>query len=316
MRWEDGRRSDNIEDDRAAGNIGNGGIGGGGFAGGGFGGGGFGGGGIRIGGGLGLIAVVFIALLFGVDPSALLQDLSGGDTASYQNAPDETIQRNDQAKLDANGEDTDEMKDFVSTVLASTEDTWSEIFQQAGRQYRDPKLVLFSGSIRSACGFAQSASGPFYCPADSKVYIDLSFYDDLRERFHAPGDFAQAYVIAHEVGHHVQHLLGLTDKADRLRARMDQTQANALSVQIELQADCLAGIWANRADRERHIIEAGDIDEALQAAAAIGDDRLQKQMQGYVVPDSFTHGTSAQRVHWFKAGFASGNIADCDTSHI
>ena len=316
MRWRNERRSDNIEDDRAAGNIGNGGIGGGGFGGGGFGGGGFGGGGIRIGGGLGLIAVVFIALLFGVDPSALLQDLSGGDTASYQNAPDETIQRNDQAKLDANGEDTDEMKDFVSTVLASTEDTWSEIFQQAGRQYRDPKLVLFSGSIRSACGFAQSASGPFYCPADSKVYIDLSFYDDLRERFHAPGDFAQAYVIAHEVGHHVQHLLGLTDKADRLRARMDQTQANALSVQIELQADCLAGIWANRADRERHIIEAGDIDEALQAAAAIGDDRLQKQMQGYVVPDSFTHGTSAQRVHWFKAGFASGNIADCDTSHI
>lgn len=288
MRWRTERRSDNVEDDRAAGGMGNGGFGGGGFRGGGF-----GGGGIRIGGGLGLIAVVFIALLFGVDPSALLQDLSGGDSASYQSAPDQTTQRNDQASLSGNEEDVDEMKDFVSTVLASTEDTWSDIFQQAGRQYRDPKLVLFSGGIRSACGFAQSASGPFYCPADSKVYIDLSFYDDLRQRFHAPGDFAQAYVIAHEVGHHVQHLLGLTDKADRLRSQMNETQANALSVQIELQADCLAGIWANRADRERHIIEAGDIDEALQAAAAIGDDRLQKQMQGYVVPDSFTHGSSA-----------------------
>jgi hypothetical protein len=311
MLWRGGRRSDNVEDERGAG----GGIGGSGMGGGGFRGGGFGGGGLRIGGGLGLVAVVVIALLFGVDPSALLQDLSngGGDT-SYQSAPGTSPQRSDQAQLDSNGGNTDEMKDFVSSVLASTEDTWSEIFQQNGRQYRDPKLVLFSGSVRSACGFAESASGPFYCPADSKVYIDLSFYDELRQRFHAPGDFAQAYVIAHEIGHHVQHLLGLTDKADRLRSQMSDTQANALSVQIELQADCLAGIWANHADRKRHIIEAGDIDEALQAAAAIGDDRLQKQTQGYVVPDSFTHGTSAQRVHWFKAGFQSGDLNDCDTS--
>jgi predicted metalloprotease len=310
MLWRGGRRSDNVEDERGAGGGIGGGIGGGGFRGGGF-----GGGGLRIGGGLGLVAVVVIALLFGVDPSALLQDLSngGGDT-SNQSAPDTSPQRSDQAQLDGNGGNTDEMKDFVSSVLASTEDTWSEIFQQNGRQYRDPKLVLFSGSVRSACGFAESASGPFYCPADSKVYIDLSFYDELRQRFHAPGDFAQAYVIAHEIGHHVQHLLGLTDKADRLRSQMNDTQANVLSVQIELQADCLAGIWANHADRERHIIEAGDIDEALQAAAAIGDDRLQKQSQGYVVPDSFTHGTSAQRVHWFKAGFQSGDLTDCDTS--
>jgi predicted metalloprotease len=306
MLWRGGRQSDNVEDQRGA----RGGFGGG--TGGGFRGGGFGGGGMRIGGGLGLIAVVVIALLFGVDPSALLQDLSNGGDATYQDTPDSSPQPGDQAQLGSSS--TDEMKDFVSTVLGSTEDTWGEIFQQNGRQYRDPKLVLFSGSIRSACGFAEAAAGPFYCPTDSKVYIDLSFYDELRQRFHAPGDFAQAYVIAHEVGHHVQHLLGLTDKADRLRSGMSDSQANALSVQIELQADCFAGIWANRADKERHIIEAGDIDEALQAAAAIGDDRLQKQMQGYIVPDSFTHGTSAQRVHWFKAGFQSGDLADCDTS--
>lgn len=310
MLWRGGRRSDNVEDERGAG----GGIGGGGLGGGGFRGGGFGGGGMRIGGGLGLVAVVVIALLFGVDPSALLQGLSNGGDTSYQDAPGTSPQRSDQAQLDGQDGGTDEMKDFVSSVLASTEDTWSEIFQQNGRQYQDPKLVLFSGSVRSACGFAESASGPFYCPADSKVYIDLSFYDELRQRFHAPGDFAQAYVIAHEIGHHVQHLLGLTDKADRLRSQMNDTQANALSVQVELQADCLAGIWANHADRERHIIEAGDIDEALQAAAAIGDDRLQKQTQGYVVPDSFTHGTSAQRVQWFKTGFQSGDLTTCDTS--
>jgi len=308
MLWRGGRRSDNVEDERGAGG------GGGGLGGGGFRGGGFGGGGMRIGGGLGLVAVVVIALLFGVDPSALLQGLSNGGDTSYQDAPGTSPQRSDQAQLDGQDGGTDEMKDFVSSVLASTEDTWSEIFQQNGQQYQDPKLVLFSGSVRSACGFAESASGPFYCPADSKVYIDLSFYDELRQRFHAPGDFAQAYVIAHEIGHHVQHLLGLTDKADRLRSKMSDTQANALSVQIELQADCLAGIWANHADRERHIIEAGDIDEALQAAAAIGDDRLQKQAQGYVVPDSFTHGTSAQRVHWFKTGFQSGDLTTCDTS--
>jgi hypothetical protein len=307
MLWRGGRRSDNVEDERGAG---------GGLGGGDLGGGGFGGGGIRIGGGLGLVAVIVIALLFGIDPSALLQDLGNGGDPTYQTAPDNAAQRNDQAQLDqgSTGNPPDEMKDFVSSVLASTEDNWTEIFQQIGRQYRDPKLVLFSNRVRSACGLAQSATGPFYCPADSKVYIDLAFYDELRQRFHAPGDFAQAYVIAHEIGHHVQHLLGLTDRADRLRSRMSETEGNALSVRIELQADCLAGIWANRANRTQHILEAGDIDEALMAASAIGDDRLQKQMQGYVVPDSFTHGTSAQRVHWFKAGFASGDLDACDTS--
>jgi hypothetical protein len=309
MLWRGGRRSDNVEDERGSG-------GGGGFGGGGFGGGGFGGGGIKIGGGLGLIAVIVIAWMLGIDPTALLQGLDNGDGSTYQSGTQNGVDNSDQAQLDGTGSstDNDEMKDFVSHVLASTEDTWSDVFQQMGRQYRDPKLVLFTGAVGSACGFAQSASGPFYCPADAKVYIDLSFYDELRQRFHAPGDFAQAYVIAHEVGHHVQNLLGLTDKADQLRGQLSESQANALSVRIELQADCFAGVWANRADKSQHILEAGDIDEALQAASAIGDDRLQKQAQGYIVPDSFTHGTSAQRVHWFKAGFQRGELNNCDTS--
>lgn len=310
MLWRGSRRSDNVEDQRGAG-----GFGGGGGLGGGFGGGGFGRGGIRI-GGLGLVAVIVICLLFGVDPSALLQGIGGGG-GSYQQPYDQP-QEEQQAQLGNSAGNTSagsgdpssaEMKDFVAAVLGSTEDAWRDIFQASGRQYRAPKLVLFTNVIRSGCGVAQSASGPFYCPADSKVYIDLSFYDELRRRFHAPGDFAEAYVIAHEVGHHVQNLLGLMQKDSG-----SQEGETGQSVRIELMADCFAGIWANRANRDQHIIEAGDIDEGLTAAAAIGDDRLQKQAQGYVVPDSFTHGTSAQRVHWFKAGFKSGDINACDTS--
>ena len=198
-------------------------------------------------------------------------------------------------------------------VLADTEDTWTTLFRQAGADYEQPKLVLFTGATRSACGHAQSAMGPFYCPADRKVYIDLQFYDDLRNRFGAPGDFAQAYVIAHEVGHHVQTLMGISDQVRRAQGRSDKASANQLQVRMELQADCLAGIWAHHADQARHILEQGDIAEALGAAAAIGDDRLQQQARGYVVPESFTHGTSAQRSHWFKQGLASGAIADCDT---
>jgi hypothetical protein len=205
------------------------------------------------------------------------------------------------------------MARFVSKVLADTEDTWRTIFRQAGRQYQDPKLVLFTGATPTACGTGQTAMGPFYCPADQKVYIDLAFYQDLKVRFKAPGDFAQAYVIAHEVGHHVQHLLGISDKVQAARSRASQTQANALSVRLELQADCLAGIWAHHADRMRNILEAGDIEEALTAASAIGDDRLQQQTRGYAVPDSFTHGTSADRVRWFRRGIESGTLKQCNT---
>jgi predicted metalloprotease len=207
----------------------------------------------------------------------------------------------------------DPQADFVSVVLADTEDTWGEIFQQAGSAYETPKLVLFSGAVQSACGFAQSALGPFYCPADRKVYIDLDFYRDLRERFRAPGDFAQAYVIAHEIGHHVQNLAGTSEEVQSMRRSVSEAQGNALSVRLELQADCYAGIWAHHANRTRQILEQGDVEEALGAATAIGDDRLQQQGRGYVTPDSFTHGSSAQRVHWFRQGLESGDIGSCDT---
>jgi uncharacterized protein len=297
MLWRGGRRSDNIEDQRGAG----GGFGRGGF-GGGFGGGGFGGGGVRI-GGVGLVIVVVVGLFFGVDPTALLQQLEGG-------SPDVGYQQG--ASTDNTGAGTDEEKEFVSVVLADTEDTWTSVFHDLGQNYLDPRLVLFSGQVRSACGFAETAMGPFYCPGDSKVYIDLAFYDELKQRLGAPGDFAQAYVIAHEVGHHVQHLLGITDKVDNLRGSLSESQANALSVRVELQADCFAGVWAFHA-KQRNIVETGDIDEALNAAAAVGDDRLQRQTQGTVVPDSFTHGTSEQRVRWFKTGFAKGDVNGCDT---
>jgi predicted metalloprotease len=207
----------------------------------------------------------------------------------------------------------DELADFVSVVLADTEDTWNEIFASLGRSYREPTLVLFSGYTQTACGPGQSATGPFYCPLDQKLYIDLGFYDELRTRFRAPGDFAQAYVIAHEVGHHVQTLLGISQEVDALRRRASQVEANELSVRMELQADCLAGIWAYHADRTRQILEEGDIEEGLNAAAAIGDDRIQRQTQGRVVPDSFTHGSSTQRVRWFRRGLETGDLNACDT---
>ena len=255
-----------------------------------------------VGGGIGTIAVVLIALFFGVDPSILLQGVP--ETHVPQTSSPQSQQ--------SGGED--EMREFVARVLGSTERTWSKIFESAGRSYEKPTLVLFSGAVESACGFAQAASGPFYCGADHKLYIDLSFYRELRERFAAPGDFAQAYVIAHEVGHHVQNLLGIMNKmqASQSRAR-NQQQANALSVRLELQADCLAGIWANDAHRERNILEQGDVEEGLNAAAQIGDDRMQKRAQGYVVPEGFTHGSAEQRVQWFRRGIESGDLKQCDT---
>ncbi len=278
MRWEDGRRSDNVEDRRGMG-VSRG----------------------MLGGGIGTVIIVLIALFFGVDPSILLR--SGGPPT--QVAPDQAQRRT--------SPEEDRLAEFVSVVLADTEDAWQGIFKQMGKTYREPKLVLFSGAVQSACGFAESAVGPFYCPGDQKVYIDLRFYSDLKNRFRAPGDFAQAYVIAHEVGHHVQTLLGVTEKVNAMKSRTSQANANRLSVMLELQADCLAGVWANHAHKARNIIEQGDIEEALNAASSIGDDRLQKQSRGYVSPDSFTHGTSAQRVQWFRRGIETGNIAQCNT---
>ncbi|MGE8672024.1 MAG: neutral zinc metallopeptidase, partial [Achromobacter kerstersii] len=250
--------------------------------------------------GIGTIVLALVAMYVGVDPNVVLQ-MAEGPPETQQQAPATRPPVNDpQAR-------------FVAKVLGETEDTWSAIFQKdLNRQYVAPKLVLFRGATPTACGTGQTAMGPFYCPGDSKVYIDLAFFDELQNRFKAPGDFAQAYVIAHEVGHHVQHLLGISDQVDQLRRR-NPAQANALSVRIELQADCFAGLWAQRANAARNILEGGDVEEALAAATAIGDDRLQKQTQGYAVPDSFTHGSSAQRVRWFKRGLDSGNIKQCDT---
>jgi predicted metalloprotease len=208
------------------------------------------------------------------------------------------------------------MRQFVSVVLADTEDVWREQFRQLGREYEEPTLVLFSGRVESACGLASSAVGPFYCPRDHKLYIDLAFFEELKRRFGAPGDFAQAYVIAHEVGHHVQTLLGTNAKVDRLRGRISQQEFNQLSVRLELQADFLAGVWAHHAQRSQQILEPGDLEEALRAAAAIGDDRLQRQAQGYVVPDSFTHGSSEQRIRWFRRGFETGDLSQGDTFDI
>jgi len=252
------------------------------------------------GGGVGLLLLVGVGLFLGVDPSTLMQVV-------------QTQQRSAPAPSAGPTKLEDEQAQFVAVVLADTEDTWNEVFRSAGRNYQEPNLVLFSGSVRSACGFAQAAMGPFYCPADQKVYIDLSFYSDLQNRFRAPGDFAQAYVIAHEVGHHVQTLLGISEQVQRQKAQLSKAEANQLSVRQELQADCLAGIWAHHADRTRALLEQGDIEEGLNAASAIGDDRLQKQSQGYVTPESFTHGSSAQRVKWFKHGYATGDVNACDT---
>ncbi len=288
MRMDDQRESDNIEDRR----------------GGGFG----GGGGLRLGGGrlgIGTIVIALVASYFlGINPLTVLSMLSGGGgmPAIEQSAPPAH-----------KPPPTDETARFVSKVLASTEDTWIEVFRASGRQYEEPKLVLFSGVTPTACGTGQSAMGPFYCPGDQKVYIDLTFFRELKERFKAPGEFAQAYVVAHEVGHHVQNLLGISDQVQAARQRAGKAEANALSVRLELQADCLAGVWGKRTDTMKNVLEPGDLEAALTAATAIGDDRLQQQAQGRIVPESFTHGSSEQRVRWFRRGFESGDMAQCNT---
>jgi len=253
------------------------------------------------GGGIGTIAIILIALFLGVDPSAILQDNSQTNVA-----PERTEQSPPTGVRD-------EGREFVARVLGSTERTWNEIFQHAGRNYAEPKVVLFSGQVQSACGFAQTAAGPFYCGNDQKVYLDLAFFRELHDRFKAPGDFAQAYVIAHEVGHHVQNQLGIMSKVQARQSRAGEREANALSVRLELQADCLAGIWANFANRERKILEPGDVEEGLNAAAQIGDDMIQKRAQGYVVPEGFTHGSAQQRVSWFRRGIQTGDLKQCDT---
>ena len=317
MRWRGQRESQNVEDRR--------GQGGGGFP---FPGGGMrfpsGGGGGR-GGGIGIVGFLIILslmLFFGLDPSTIMQPGPQGDGTSFpdirlppQSQPDATSPRSapDSPLSRPESASEDDLKRFVAVVLANTEDVWTEVLGSHGRRYRDPTLVLFTGAVRSACGTGMAAMGPFYCPADEKVYIDLSFYEELRSRFRAPGDFAQAYVIAHEIGHHVQHLLGIAGQVEAARQNVSERQGNALQVRMELQADCLAGVWANRAGKRDDIIEEGDIDEALGAASAIGDDRIQRRTQGYVVPDSFTHGSSEQRVRWFRRGYDSGDLNDCDT---
>ncbi len=254
-----------------------------------------------VGGGLGTLVIVVVAVLFGVDPRPFLNMQRNAQVAP-QAGPAHPI---DPAQ--------EQEAKFVKVVLADTEDVWNDLFQRMGMQYREPKLVLFSGGVQSACGLTSAAVGPFYCPGDEKVYIDLSFYDELKRRFHAPGEFAQAYVIAHEIGHHVQNLMGVSSRVDAQRRRASQTESNALSVRLELQADFLAGVWAHHAQRMKNILEPGDIESGLRAASAIGDDTLQRQARGYVVPDSFTHGTSEQRVHWFKKGFETGDISQGDT---
>ena len=286
MRLDGQRESDNVEDRRGEGG---------------------GGGGFSIGGGGLSIGAVVIALvggaIFGINPLTILGMLSGGggNAPQTQQAP---------APLPPAG---DKEATFVRQVLASTEDTWGELFKQGGATYVRPKLDLFRGAVRTGCGQGQSAMGPFYCPADQKVYIDLDFYDTLKNRLGAPGDFAQAYVIAHEVGHHVQNLLGIADKVEQQRSRANPAQANALSVRVELQADCFAGVWANHANEARKILEQGDVEEAMNAAAKIGDDALQKSRGGAIVPESFTHGTSAQRQRWFNTGITTGSVKACDT---
>ena len=274
MLWKTGRRSSNVEDRRGVRLTG----------------------GKMKGGGIGILLLALVGMYFGIDPSVILNSglVDGGgqvQQSSVQTSPEE-----------------DRLADFVSVVLADTEDTWDAIFQEAGSAYEKPKLVLFTGAVQSACGFAQSATGPFYCPADRKVYIDLGFYRELKNNLKAPGDFAQAYVVSHEIGHHVQNLMGISAKVQAQHARLSPTDYNKLSVKVELQADCFAGVWANHANRVRHILEPGDVEEALNAASMIGDDSLQKKSRGYVVPDSFTHGTSAQRVQWFRTGLNSGDM--------
>jgi hypothetical protein len=257
--------------------------------------------------GAGTIVLLLVAWWLGADPLALLQVVAGSQGGMQ--LPDSRAEL--PAELPA-GDPTDELGQFVSVVLADTEDTWAALFEASGERYAPPVLVLFSDYVRSACGMGQSASGPFYCPLDQKVYIDLVFYRELRDRFRAPGDFAQAYVIAHEVGHHVQTLQGISQQVHEQRERLPEEQGNALSVRLELQADCYAGVWAHHADRARQILESGDVEEGLAAAAAIGDDRIQRQAQGTVVPESFTHGSSQQRVRWFQRGLETGSVDACD----
>ena len=284
MRWEGGEQSDNVEDRRGAG-----GLGGNLF------------GGRSIGIGTLLIAVV-AGLIFGVNPLQLIGMLGGtGGPAQVQQAPTGQPPANDQASQ------------FIRTVLRDTELVWDKLFRESGGTYVQPKLVMFSGYTPTACGTGQSAMGPFYCPLDQKVYLDTEFFDTLRNELGGGGEFAEAYVIAHEIGHHVQKQMGVIDKVDSLRGRISQTQQNALQVRVELQADCLAGVWAHHAEAQRKILEQGDIEQAMNTAAKIGDDALQKRSQGYVVPDSFTHGSSAQRVRWFTTGLKTGSIQACDT---
>jgi len=277
MLWQGQRESENVEDERGSG----------------------GGGRLVVGGGIGTVILVVVYLLLGGNPQALFE--------SQQQA-----QISQPGQVDSQGP-RDEASKFVAVVLADTEDAWHEIFRQMGRQYEEPKLVLFTDQTRSGCGFASGATGPFYCPEDRRVYVDLGFYRMLQERLGAGGDFAEAYVIAHEVGHHVQNLLGITDRLQAARGRMSQSEYNRVSVRLELQADFLAGVWARYADRVKHVVEAGDIEEAMRAASAVGDDRLQRSSRGYVVPDSFTHGTSEQRVRWFRRGYETGDLSQGDT---
>ncbi|OJZ17829.1 MAG: flagellar biosynthesis protein FlgM [Thiobacillus sp. 65-29] len=278
MRWERGRRSDNIEDRRGMRVSGRG----------------------LAGGGIGAIILALVAMYFGVDPSVVLNQ--AGNLAPAE-----------QTQPASFSPEEERLKDFMAVVLADTEDVWGALFRDSGRQYEEPKLVLFSGAVQSACGFAQAAMGPFYCPADRKLYLDMSFFNDLAQRHDAPGDFAQAYVVAHEVGHHVQTLLGVAEQVHAARSRAGEAEGNALQVRMELQADCFAGVWAHHAQRARQVLEPGDVEEALAAAAGVGDDRLQQQARGYVVPESFTHGSSEQRMRWFQRGMQTGDATQCDT---
>ncbi|HEY5956349.1 MAG TPA: neutral zinc metallopeptidase [Polyangiaceae bacterium] len=291
MRWEAGRRSENVEDRR-----------------------GFGGSGLKIGGGLAVI-VTLLGALFGVDLTPLVQLLSGqGSEPTAPTHPNEPRYPHGQKGVtNSNGAAKDRSADFVSVILADTEDTWTALFRDMHREYVKPKLVLFTDVVQSACGTASSAVGPFYCQGDQKVYIDLSFYRELQTKFGAPGDFAQAYVIAHEIGHHVQTLLGTAARLWLHERSLSASERNALSVKQELQADCYAGVWGHHADSQRQLLEAGDIDEALRAAAAVGDDRLQKQAGRVVTPETFTHGSSEQRAYWFKVGMSRGAVQACDT---
>lgn len=279
MKWEGRRESGNVEDRR-----------------------GMGGGRIAAGGGLGLIVMIVLALLFGVDPRMLIEQVGNQQITEQDSGQpyQETAEEAQRSK-------------FARVVLADTEDTWGNIFKQAGEQYEAPTLVFYRGSVRSACGMGQSAMGPFYCPGDRKVYLDLTFFDEMASKLQASGDFGMAYVIAHEIGHHIQTLLGITRQVEAQRGSGDNEGESGLSVRTELQADCFAGVWAKQTESQKQILEAGDIEEALNAAAAVGDDRLQQRGRGYVVPESFTHGTSAQRARWFRKGFDTGDINQCDT---